>query len=159
MVGSSFWANAQTRVVLKEYVVSQTTFFQLFFPSDTTSLEFKQNFQDEINILSSTYRDVWSATDSLYDNATHYSYDVTGNVKTLVQDIKELNAYNQRFKRIDYNYDQLSGKVNAVFYQKDSVDQFTHRYVYDADNRLSIVYTSQQLAYYSPASAPYVNCK
>ncbi len=110
-------------------------------------------------VVSATYRDVWSAIDSLYDNATHYSYDVTGNVKTLVQDIKELNAFNQRFKRIDYNYDQLSGKVNAVFYQKDSVDQFTHRYVYDADNRLSIVYTSQQLAYYSPASAPYVNCK
>jgi len=55
MAGSSFWANAQTQIVLREYVVSQTTFFQLFFPSNTTSLEFKQNFQDEINFLSFTH--------------------------------------------------------------------------------------------------------
>jgi|GEM_PF-5339374 len=31
MVGSSFWANAQAQVVVKEYVVFQTTVFQLFF--------------------------------------------------------------------------------------------------------------------------------
>ena len=51
-----------------------------------------------------------SATDTTLEYATHYSYDVTGNVKTLIQDIKELQVYNHRFKRMDYNYDQLSGK-------------------------------------------------
>jgi internalin A len=35
-----------------------------------------------------------------------------GNVKTLVQDIRELKDINQGYKRIDYNYDQLSGKFN-----------------------------------------------
>jgi hypothetical protein len=41
-----------------------------------------------------------------------------------------------RHKRIGYEYDLVSGKVNQVFYQKDSVDQFVHRYAYGADNRV-----------------------
>ena len=47
-----------------------------------------------------------------------------------------------RFKRIDYDYDLISGKVNKVTYQKDSVDQFMHEYSYDADNRIKKVETS-----------------
>jgi RHS repeat-associated protein len=104
-------------------------------------------------VASTTIRQNYNGgVDSLYDYATHYSYDVTGNVKTVIQDIKELQVYNQRFKRMDYNYDQLSGKVNAVFYQKDSIDQFAHYYSYDADNRLMEVSTSTQLNTYYRAA-------
>jgi RHS repeat-associated protein len=78
-----------------------------------------------------------------YDYATHYSYDAVGNVKTLIQDIPELESIGHRFKRIDYDYDFVSGKVNKVLYQKDSTDQFVHFYDYDEDNRLVEVKTSQ----------------
>jgi len=49
----------------------------------------------------------------------------------------------QRFKRIDYDYDQISGKVNEVHYQAGKPDAFYHRYEYDADNRITKVYTSK----------------
>lgn len=31
----------------------------------------------------------------------------------------------------------------GVWYQKDSIDQFIHRYAYDADNRVEFVQTSR----------------
>ncbi len=49
---------------------------------------------------------------------------------------------NQRYKRIDYEYDLLSGKVNNISYNHGYADQFFQRYAYDADNRLSKVETS-----------------
>lgn len=78
-----------------------------------------------------------------YFSASHYSYDISGNVKSLIQEVVTLRDIGYQFKRIDYDYDLISGKVNYVYYQKDSVDQFTHRYEYDDDNRLTHVYTSR----------------
>ena len=49
----------------------------------------------------------------------------------------------QRFKRIDYDYDQISGKVNEVHYQAGEADAFYHKYEYDADNRIINVFTSK----------------
>ena len=49
----------------------------------------------------------------------------------------------ERFKRIDYEYDLVSGKVNSVKYQENNPDQFYHAYEYDADNRLVSVKTSR----------------
>jgi len=49
----------------------------------------------------------------------------------------------QRFKRIDYGYDQISGKVNEVHYQAGEADAFYHKYEYNADNRITIVHTSK----------------
>ena len=69
--------------------------------------------------------------------ATFYSYDIHGNVKSLIQRIPGL-----RDKRTDYAYDLISGKVNYALYQYGQYDQFIHRYEYDADNRLRDVYTS-----------------
>ena len=55
-----------------------------------------------------------------------------------------LNAQTgQRFKRIDYTYDLISGKTNTVYYQAGEPDAFYHQYAYDADNRVTKVYTSQ----------------
>ena len=72
------------------------------------------------------------------DYVTHYSYDIHGNVNHLVQQPKDF-----RRKTIDYDYDLISGNVNSVYYQKDQIDQFIHKYAYDADNRLTLVRTSR----------------
>jgi YD repeat-containing protein len=88
-----------------------------------------------------------NATDT---TATYYTYDVHGNVKALLQQIPGLGN-----KRTDYVYDLVSGKVNYVFYQYRKPDQFVHKYEYDADNRLTSVFTStdrfiwnQEASYY-----------
>ncbi len=77
-----------------------------------------------------------------YNYATHYSYDIHGNVNTLIQDYPELQGLGNRYKYMHYHYDLISGKVNMVRYQPNQPDRFYHRYVYDADNRLTNVYTS-----------------
>ncbi|MGN6568088.1 MAG: hypothetical protein ACTHJ0_09055, partial [Flavipsychrobacter sp.] len=78
-----------------------------------------------------------------YTYATHYSYDVDGNVKTLVQDFPALKNYTyQRYKRIDYDYDLISGKVNMLSYNRGFPDQYYQQYAYDADNRITSVQTS-----------------
>ncbi|MBY0537550.1 MAG: hypothetical protein K2P88_16970, partial [Chitinophagaceae bacterium] len=86
--------------------------------------------------------------------ASYYTYDIHGNVDTLVQDFGStsavkniMNNKNNRFKKIAYFYDLVSGKVNQVTYQPDyydsvlakwitPVDQYHHRYKYDAENKL-----------------------
>lgn len=95
------------------------------------------------NRISSVTWEAVDDDDSLtYDFATHYSYDIAGNVKVLVQEIGPLRVFDKQFKRIDYEYDLISGKVNKVWYQKDSIDQFGYWYIYDNDNRLITAYTS-----------------
>lgn len=89
-----------------------------------------------------TYEDVNDNVDSTYQHATHYTYDIHGNVSTLVQDNPMVNVSTQRYKRIDYEYDLISGKVNRVIYQPDAPDLFIHRYEYDDDNRITRVETS-----------------
>lgn len=73
---------------------------------------------------------------SSWSQASHYSYDIAGNVKTLTQDIPPLASVNQRYKRVDYDYDQISGKVNMVSYNRGGADQYYQRYSYDDDNRV-----------------------
>jgi RHS repeat-associated protein len=64
-----------------------------------------------------------------------------------------MNTNGNRYKKMAYNYDLISGKVNMVTYQPGyynagtqtwirNIDQFYHRYVYDAENKLTDVYTS-----------------
>lgn len=79
-----------------------------------------------------------------YDFATHYSYDIHGNVKSLVQESPNGDAFGEdlRYFRMDYEYDLISGNVKQVWYRRGKPDQFTHKYVYDTDNRLSEVFTS-----------------
>jgi hypothetical protein len=84
-------------------------------------------------VTSSTYQKLDGAE---YDHGVHYTYDIHGNVHTLVRENAWLHGYAQGFKMIEYEYDLVSGNVNRVIYQRDSVDMFLHRYSYDADNRL-----------------------
>lgn len=76
------------------------------------------------------------------DMTTYYSYDVHGNVRTLAHRIDNLaTTYGDQI--IEYDYDLISGNVKEVAYQRGQVDQFYHRYDYDADNRLTHVFTSE----------------
>jgi len=50
----------------------------------------------------------------------------------------------QRFKRMDYRYDLVSGNVHRMSVQNDEVDQWHHAYQYDADNRITAAYTNTQ---------------
>ena len=92
-------------------------------------------------VVSITYSDIDDTVQ--YNSASHYSYDISGNVKTLIQENKSLDIVNRGLKRIDYDYDLVSGKVNLVSYQADSLDQFFQKYTYDADNRIIEVFTSR----------------
>ncbi|MDY8138497.1 DUF6443 domain-containing protein, partial [Aquimarina sp. 2201CG5-10] len=81
-----------------------------------------------------------------YDNAIFYTYDIHGNVNELVQHNRQmtltLDDPSSGMKRIQYEYDLISGNVNTVTYQKGKQDQFIHHYEYDADNRIVNVSTS-----------------
>ena len=85
------------------------------------------------------------SSDAHYRAATFYSYDAHGNVKTLFHDYHEgaMEDAGNAFKRMDYEYDLISGKVKEVAYQPGQPDQFYHRYSYDGENRLKTVETSR----------------
>ena len=81
-----------------------------------------------------------------YHNLTAYNYDVHGNVKELAHYFRwtqdDVSDENQLVRRIRYDYDLISGNVHQVTIQADKDDQFSHRYAYDADNRIISVETS-----------------
>lgn len=97
-----------------------------------------------------SYTQVVDNAGEIRASGTVYSYDVHGNVDTLVQDFgnrflkpNPMNQSGNQIKRIVYNYDLVSGKVNQVSYQPDSSDSYYHRYQYDGENRLVNVYTGR----------------
>ena len=118
---------------------------------------YQQNLRNRVSysILFDNEHQRQSLTDGTFkggNTATYYSYDIHGNVDTLLQDYGSStdvpNAMNSsaggnRFKKMVYNYDLISGKVNLVAYQPGQKDQFYHHYEYDAENRLTTVFTSK----------------
>lgn len=103
-------------------------------------------------------------------SATYYTYDIHGNVNVLVQDFgngsmqpNTMAAANNRYKRMQYDYDLISGKVNQVAYQgpyvdagnvyHQNADAVYHRYYYDAENRLTSVETSRDDVVYERDAA------
>ncbi len=70
---------------------------------------------------------------------TYYSYDSHGNVEWLVQD----NLLGIGKNYIRYEYDLVSGKVLKVAYNENRNDRFYHKYLYDAENRLTKTLTSR----------------
>jgi RHS repeat-associated protein len=97
-----------------------------------------------VRIAALTFEDVDDNSASTYNHATHYSYDVHGNVQELIQENKDITLFvYQQLKKLSYRYDLVSGKVSEVAYQKGLEDMFLHRYEYDADNRITAAYTSK----------------
>lgn len=88
------------------------------------------NFTDNTAQAAHTYR-----------HATHYTYDVTGNVPILLQDYPNTPLGT---KAIAYDFDLLTGKVNEVRYAPGQPDEFRHRYRYDDELRLTGVFTSRR---------------
>lgn len=93
-------------------------------------------------IASVTFEEVYDPDATVYDNASHYNYDIHGNVRNLLQENRALTALGHDFKQIDYTYDLISGNVQEVAVQQGERDQFFHRYNYDADNRITQAWTS-----------------
>jgi YD repeat-containing protein len=97
--------------------------------------------------------------DKNYLNGIHYSYDILGNVKTVYRDIRDAQFTDIEdihdngdpvsvVKRIDYDYELLSGNVKMVRYQDGEDDEFYHKYTYDADNRLIQAEISRDKVYW-----------
>ncbi|MCW3463666.1 RHS repeat domain-containing protein [Chitinophaga nivalis] len=99
---------------------------------------------------SVVYDNITAADTAGYISGTFYSYDIHGNVDTLLQDFKvgAMDKWVNRFKRITYDYDLISGKVNQVNYQPGNKDAVYHRYSYDAENRITNVETSYDSIYW-----------
>ncbi|HXB13878.1 MAG TPA: RHS repeat-associated core domain-containing protein, partial [Bacteroidia bacterium] len=106
----------------------------------------QQNLRKRISSI--TFEDVDDSNVNTYDNAIHYSYDIDGNVATILNENRHNTIVKQQYKRLDYYYDLISSKVNECIYQHDSLDQFMQIYEYDADNRITNVITSRDSIYF-----------
>ncbi len=126
---------------------------------DVTITKYDRAFSQEVTGLFENYRpfnnrnrvtavlryDNYPIADTDFNSGLFYSYDIHGNVKEFVTYINDplMVLLEQNIKKVQYDYDLISGNVNMVTYQKGQNDQFMHRYTYDADNRIEQVSTSR----------------
>lgn len=117
---------------------------ELFDLSTVTGMSRQDFLRNRVaTVASYKFIGLQGQVSSNYTLAIHYSYDVSGNVKTLTYDMPMLKDVHQDYKRIDYDYDLYSGKVTLVSYNRSFADQYYQRYSYDADNRITLVETSK----------------
>ena len=82
-----------------------------------------------------------------YNFATHYIYDISGNVKKLFQENRKIGSQMiDVTKTIEYDYDLVSGKVNEVLYQPRELDQYLYKYSYDLDNKIREVQSGRDFS-------------
>ncbi len=131
--------------------VTHTFYDAVPYPTLAETPPFGADGQENLRkrIATVLYQDIYDDTWANYQHATHYTYDIHGNVFSLIQDNPSLESFGEQFKKIDYDYDLVSGNVNTVSYQQGDVDQFYHKYLYDADNRIEEVYSSDNSYYFS----------
>ncbi|MBL7932300.1 MAG: hypothetical protein JNL60_10375 [Bacteroidia bacterium] len=100
-------------------------------------------------VAVTTVEDIYDAQDNTYDHASFFSYDIHGNVKTLYSHNYDMtryffSLYGYDIKQVNYSYDLFNNNITSVQYQySNAPDALTHRYEYDADNRLTNVYTTR----------------
>jgi RHS repeat-associated protein len=139
------WINASAN---SKTQITQTIYDQPLTPLNSGEWQ-PANLRNRVSwsLVYNTYADVLTGN---YTTGSFYNYDVLGNVKTLMQDYKTIITSNQldRLKKINYNYDLISGKVNLVSYQQGKPDAFYHRFTYDALNRITGVATSRDSVYW-----------
>ena len=121
--------------------ITQTVYDQAYTPLEPMMTA--KNLRNRV-AWTALYNTASDLVNHLHATASFYSYDIHGNVDTLIQDYKigVMNDRGNRFKKLVYRYDLISGKVNHVAYQPGQVDAFYHKYLYDAENRLTNVETS-----------------
>ncbi|WP_343692798.1 hypothetical protein [Chitinophaga sp.] len=139
------WLSA-VKSTRKEIAVTNYDVTYDFLPSEYLV---PQNLRNRVSWMARF--DDAAALDAMgFSVATFYSYDIHGNVKTLLHDYKQgaLGRYGNRWKKIGYSYDLISGKVNWIGYQPNQKDAFYHRYRYDALNRLTNVETSHDSVFW-----------
>lgn len=142
-----------------DYTTLDAIIFSLGIPSGTGNQVTKTFYDEDVlgignmrflrnRVAAMTYEDVDDGLKSTYDIGTHFSYDNHGNVEWLKREIPYVGG-SHIFKTIDYKYDLISGKVNEVVYERGNArESFFHQYAYDADNRLTDVYTSRDSTYW-----------
>lgn len=139
-----FYSSARTTCVQ----ISRTTYDIPYAPLSQLVLS-ARNVRNRVAWIAS-YDNATNLGAGNYMAATFYSYDAHGNVDTLLQDYKRggMADAGNRFKKIVYKYDLISGSVKQVAYQPLQADAFYHRYTYDAENRLINVETSRDSVYW-----------
>lgn len=158
-VGGSFVPTVVNDDAMKEWldenaISSRKEVVKSYYDETNTDINTEISALNSLNtatqrkrIVHVTYSEVYSPDANVYDHATHYDYDIHGNVKTLYQDnrkVKDMAGIDQhRLKRMDYTYDLISGNVHRVDYQTGMIDQWHHAYEYDADNRIKNTYTTK----------------
>jgi RHS repeat-associated protein len=158
--GSSFASvnpldSAQLRTWLLTGTDKQIT--QTIYDAANTTLVTNTDITDnQFNLRHRVAASLYKETQSSYENATHYTYDIGGNVNKIWQEIGAMKDYSDNgIKTIDYDYDLVSGKVNKVYYQQSKGDQFIYAYNYDAENRLTSAQTSRDGINYSEQARYY----
>jgi len=112
--------------------------------SNNTNIPSQKNLQHRISEIIRIPDNKWNRLNiTKQDYVTSiYSYDLHGNVDWYYQDIflsRYTNDPIQKGKLVNYKYDLLSGKVTELNFQDGKVDEFTQKFEYDADNRLTTV--------------------
>jgi RHS repeat-associated protein len=75
------------------------------------------------------------------DNCTTwYSYTYDGKIEWVMQQYTGFDT-----KTIDYEYDFNDNVVRAIYQKNNYAERFDHEYVYDADGRLSLVFTKDYI--------------
>jgi RHS repeat-associated protein len=139
--------------------ITRTVYDLAYGPIQTTFNGTSGLFQKNLrNHVSYTYVKATDAQAEIWDAANFYSYDIHGNVDTILQDFKtgmgaigcstDPNLKANRFKKIVFNYDLISGKVNELAYQANLTDQFYQKYKYDRQDNLIEVRTSRDYIYW-----------
>ncbi|MCP9751321.1 hypothetical protein EGI32_10095, partial [Ferruginibacter sp. HRS2-29] len=132
--------------------ITHTIYDLKYDPLCTDNYLCQQNLRNRVSYSYVQKEDNGDApTAAPWESATFYTYDIHGNVDVLLQDYKNgmgTMPGGNRYKKIAYKYDLISGKVNEVAYQPGAADAFYHRYSYDAENKLTEVYTSKEYVYW-----------
>ncbi len=139
--------------------ITRTIYDEVYTPISSTVNGISGLYQKNLrNRVSYTYVKNLDSQLTDWDAATFYTYDIHGNVDTLLQDYQtgigsiscsaDTSRRGNRYKKMVYGYDLISGKVNDVAYQPNQPDQFYHRYNYDSENRLTKVETSKDKIYW-----------
>ncbi|PKP22739.1 MAG: hypothetical protein CVU05_02635, partial [Bacteroidetes bacterium HGW-Bacteroidetes-21] len=130
------WNICRTEVTQSIYDYAYNPFISALFGTQG-----QENLRNRVagSMIFDTYQ--FGGTNN-FNYAMYYSYDIHGNVKTLIYDLPELAVYNNQYKKLDYSFDLISGNVHQVVYQDGAPDMMIHKYEYDADNRITNVYTS-----------------